>query len=553
MFATGKIPCWALWALLWLAGMPTVGLATGEITAQMRAEDPRLENRLSVRGDRWYVGELCEHMTRLAAVSIAAHDRDGAADPRVTVVLNDIPLGDAMNALRSLLSYEDAPYVWERSGDAPNYRYVLRRSLKAQRLPEEVTRRIEADFEAECAKLLALCRLNDDELKELAKTDPVADNMVKFPRVAAAWQMLGDVLSPEALSTVLRGEQALTLKVADLPPSGRRFVDTVWSEGERFVLTPEGGRAQAPEPDRVYVHRDNVGPGGAPALMIGLPHAGEYAYAGALPLQLGILRSHLPPWTLDGETATDPREDTVLSRPPKGVAEPADAGSLMHRLAQIAEAAHISILCRLAPPYDKVKAPPPYDKSISQYLDAMGRNRGILQSKWCGDALLISDTGWVRREAAQLPWRTEKMLRKSLAKKDGMSFHEVVALATSLTDQQAQTVAMDHPSLSFLRRPGLFAALGQEPGLVDRALSPEGVPLTGKIAEIIAGLAGADVPTRALALRIVERNTVPVEGADGRISFVAGRGHMWRIELRQLDGTWQPHSAVRRPKEARNE
>ena len=522
---------------------------TGEISAEMRAADTRLERRVSLRADRWYVGELCEHIARLAGVPVSAHDRDGAADPRVIAILNDMTLADAMNALRSLLSYEGAPYIWDRRGQAPSFSYVLCRSLKAQRLAGEITARVQADFEAECSKLLQMCRLSDDDLRRLAGTDPLADNMVKFPRVQAAWQMLGDVVSPDALAGVLRGERTLTLSVADLPPSGRRFVDRVWSEGRRYILTPEGGRAEAPEPDRVYVHTDRAGPSAATSLFIGLPHAGEYAYAGGVPLARRTLQVHMPEWVLDSDRAKDPREDALVPRPSPEPPEPAKGPTLAFRLGQLADAVRISIICRIPAVAEGMTGPVPYGRTPAQYLDALGRRYGLLQTKWNGATLLVTSSGWSWHEPQQLTWLMEKGLRRSLARKDGMSFHEVVQLAASLNEHQSQTVGTDHPSLSFLRRPGLFAELGREPGLAERALSAEGIPLVGPFAELIARKAGADAPSRVSAFRFVEKNMVPVTGDDGKITFAAGQGHLWWMELRQPDGSWLPHSATRRPRE----
>jgi hypothetical protein len=521
----------------------------GGITAEMRAEDPRLEKLVSVRGDRWYVGELCEHIARLAGVAVAAHDRDGAADPRVIAVVNGMALADAMNALRSLLSYDGAPFIWDRKGDAPAYRYVLCRSVRAQRLAGDIAARVRADFETECGKLLQLCRLPEDELKRLARTDPLAANMAKFPRVAAAWRMLGDAFSPETLAGVIRGDQTLTLPVADLPYSGRRFVDLVWSEGRHVILTPEGGRVDAPEPARIYIHSDYVGPTAAVALMIGLPHAGEYAYAGALPLLQRLSRDHMPAWIVSGDKATDPRENGVLSRPADALPEPTRGANLAFRLGQIADAARIGIMCRLPPPYDGKAEPVAYGAPLSRFLETLGRRHGIIESKWRGDVLLISGSGWSRAEAAQLTWLMEKSIRRSLAKKDGMSFREVAELAASLNEHQSQTVATDHPSLSFLRRPGVFAALGREPGLVAQVLSPNGVPFAGRFAELLAAKAGDDAPSRVSAFRYVEKGMTPVTGEDGKTTFVARQGHLWWLELKQPDGTWRPFAAIRRPSE----
>ncbi|NUQ69522.1 MAG: hypothetical protein HUU17_01715 [Chthonomonadales bacterium] len=456
-------------AFVWLGHGAALALEIGPITAPMRADDPRLEQRLSVRAGRWYVGALCERMADITEGAVVANERDGAADPRVIAILRDITLADAMNALRPLLSYKDAPYIWDRYGDAPANRYVLRRSLNAQRLAAEVDARIQADFEAECAKLLRLSRLNNDDLKELARDDAMANNMVRFPRVAEAWRMLGDSLSSDMLNAVLRGAQTLTLTVADLPASGQRFVTTVWSEGQHTILTPEGGRAEAPEPKTIRVQVDHVGPSAAPVLVIGLPHAGGYGYAGGLPLLRRLSIGYLPAWILPADRARDPREDAVLPRPSFEPSDQPQTENLAWRLTQLARAARISVFCRLSHPYDAMQPPAPYGQVLSDWIDALGRQRALMQTKWQSDTLLISSSGWITHDADQTTWRTEKALRKSLRRKDGMTFQEVAALAASMTDQQALTIGADHPSLAFLRKPGLYAALGQAPDLISHA------------------------------------------------------------------------------------
>jgi hypothetical protein len=194
--------------------------------------------------------------------------------------------------------------------------------------------------------------------------------------------------------------------------------------------------------------------------------------------------------------------------------------------------------------------PDPYDRTIGHFLDVRGRPQGLLQSKWRGDVLLMTRPSWCSFEADALTWRTEKGLRKSLARADGMTFGEVIELAGSLNEHQAETVATDHPSLSFLRKPGLYAALAQS-RLHAQVRSPEGVPFAGRVAEALARKVRGNATDEPTAVRIIEKPMVPETARDGTVTFVRGKGHMWWTEYRHADGTWRPQTAVRRPKESR--
>jgi len=522
----------------------------GTITAQMREADPRLEQPVTLRTDRVYVGELCALLTERSGIEIGANDRDGASDPRVVAVLNDLPVADAMNAIRSLLSYEGAPYLWERSGSAPAYRYTLATSLRARRLPSEISAKIAAEFEAQCADLARLSRLPPSDLERLAKDDPKAASMAKLPREAAAWRMLQDALPPDRLAAVLRGEVTVRLPVADLPPSGRELVKLVWSEGQRFVLTPDGGRAEAPEPTEISISLYQSPLVSAPTLMIDIGRAGGYSYAGGTSLTRRLADGLLPKWVLHGDTRTSPAEQRALKTAPHEADPPNATSAAARSVHDLARAADVSVIVRM--PSARITIPPPQQgRTLAAYLAALGERHGVIQHKWCAATLLISYLSWYREEADTLPWRVERAVMRSLARAEGMSFHEVVGLAASITERQASCLAEDHPSLRFLRNRSFYAALAGPSGLAAQALSSRGVQLTGELAAVLRERVGPALAADARAFRIVEKPMTPQAGDHGQITFVAGQGTMWWLEVLGSDGQWAPHSGVLRPREAR--
>lgn len=93
-----------------------------------------------------------------------------------------------MNALRSLLSYQGAPYLWERSGSAPAYRYVPATSIRSRRLPSEIRTAIQAEFEEQCADLDTRdCRGRQDHVRLRQGNDVVARGPAFGRRVDSAF------------------------------------------------------------------------------------------------------------------------------------------------------------------------------------------------------------------------------------------------------------------------------------------------------------------------------------------------------------------------------
>jgi len=216
----------------------------------------------------------------------------------------------------------------------------------------------------------------------------------------------------------------------------------------------------------------------------------------------------------------------------------------------LSAALNTSVMCRVPCSSGLPVPATPFNKTLGHVLSAMGATRGTVQHKWCGSALLITYPSWYRYEQGQLSWRTEKHIRRALAKPDGMALSEVLDLAQSLNAMQAASVSGDHPSLAFLRKPDLYAALARL-GFASQVQSPSGVPLTPDLAQLLPSRAPTDDARRADAFRIVEKKMVPTADKNGKITFVAGRGAMWWMEIRHADGAWRPLVGILRPREDR--
>ncbi|HLJ53862.1 MAG TPA: hypothetical protein VKT77_02430 [Chthonomonadaceae bacterium] len=107
----------------------------GLISAAARAEDPRLERKVSLAGDQVPLGAFLESLSKQTGVATQMDERDALSGIPLVVALKDVHLADAMNALWSLLSFPTAPWRWEAKGASGHYTYTLSATFAARQLP----------------------------------------------------------------------------------------------------------------------------------------------------------------------------------------------------------------------------------------------------------------------------------------------------------------------------------------------------------------------------------------------------------------------------------
>lgn len=246
------------------------------LSKAMRAEDPRLEKRVTISAPHIYVGELLEEWARQTGVNLLASDRDGASGEQVTVFLRDVPLAQAMNALYSLVSYQQAAWHWSRSSDPAKpgeFRYQLLRPAAARHLSDRLRSQVQEDFEAQADTLLNALKMTPEEQKEAARRDPDVAMLMQDKRLAAGLSAFAAVLSPEARQRVLRGAEQPQVKVSDLPEAARSFVRSVWEEGQWKRKNQFGEWEPVPEPTWVQFSTNRATNQLAPTLYI---HGGDW-------------------------------------------------------------------------------------------------------------------------------------------------------------------------------------------------------------------------------------------------------------------------------------
>jgi hypothetical protein len=494
------------------------------VTASRRKDDPRLERPVTVLRARVRVGELLDRLSTYSGVALSAGDRgDGASDPEVAVFAEKVRLGDLMNAIWSLVSYQGAEWHWSRTGRAPGFRYQLERPAAAQLLGARLREQLQADFEAQAARMVDAIDLPPEQLRLLEGRDPGLDSLIGNDRLGfgdrnrGGLRLFRDVLTSEQQIRVLRGHEAARVPFGELPQSGQAWVRDLWAQtGVQESL--DGGPFQpVPVPSWVEFRADRLDGEMTPALFILPEKLGGYAYVGGKPFEDWYQRKLQELWMLPGDTRAD---DAGGRRVPTPVSQPAPRsgeGILAYRLEQLARASDLPVMARL--PYNErnVKDPrPPYGSTVQGYLQPLWSTLPHLGSKWRHGVLLVAFHPWFLpgEDDTLVPWGLVKHLRQAERDAGGLlTLDDLAAAAAALTEGQLNRLGREFAAMTFVARwRDLFGLYQASPAAREHLASPAGMP----IAEVLP-LLGPESPPKA---RSLAQRQLKSSLASGRVTAV---------------------------------
>ncbi|MBC8137011.1 MAG: hypothetical protein H8F28_14110 [Fibrella sp.] len=438
------------------------------------ADDPRLAQRINLpEGKTYHLGELFEELSRQTGVSISADDADSASGKRITVALRDVPLSQAMNAVWSLLSYQRAYWHWNRTGTG-TFAYRLSRSSDARQYGVSTRQRVQKSFEDEATTLLRSLNMTQEERKILGETNPTAATYLGDERIRTGLKLLASL--PEATrQAVLRGEQRMDLRVADLPPSEQAIADTLWNDVRGSSTTSA----------RDVVIRRNTFPGGiSPWLMIGVGDENRTSgrgYVGGVPFEKEWQQRLGEEWQLPGDKSGDDREGQPLKKSEASDApktgDGRDGASLARHLSEVSQASPLSFLARLPTELPRQPAAPAYGKTLESYL-ATAQEQSGLRHKWRDGILLLEYRGNLTAEESAVPWAFVKELRAS----EGTAAQGVLPLslmakaAYNLTPPQLFELAGEFPIMTMVADwQKTFTGLHRSPKRIDAIVSERGL------------------------------------------------------------------------------
>ena len=135
--------------------------------------DSRLQDKkISFDAPRVYVGEFLEEVTRQTGVPITAEDRNTASGEVIALHLKNAPLGDVLDALWSLVSYQKAEWNWLREGEKGKYAYRLQRTDRAARYSKDLADAAQQEFEGHIAHMMDWADLKPEDLQNTRRKTP---------------------------------------------------------------------------------------------------------------------------------------------------------------------------------------------------------------------------------------------------------------------------------------------------------------------------------------------------------------------------------------------
>ncbi len=504
----------------------------GNVTAAMRKDDPRLLQKVTLHEPQVYVGELLEMLTAKAGVFLSASDVDGAAGEQVAVFVQDRPLGEVMESLWSLLSYQKGERKWqrERAGGAATgaYEYRFVRPASVDALADSLKKGIQKDFEAEADKFLKAARMSPEELKAAAEQDPRLKYVAENERGRTGLQTLLDALSPTQRQNLLLGKDEFTIPAGQLPSSGQLLVRMSRSQEQR--LNPG---MNVPESGGLHISRDIFSNKVTPSLFIEVNPLGGGAYVGGVPMENKWRANLMGQWLLPGDRATDAaQEATTIATPAPGKTTLYDTkdgrGRTGRRLAQLSGAApSMPLLARwpirsINSSEPDVESPYnwPLNKILSRFVD-FGQPH-----KWRGDVLLLGYNNWFHNanadeeanQSAYIPWSLVKRLRDEETGSGGFLTPDTLCwTAANLSKGQRERLAFEEfPVLEQVNAQSkdvrvLLAYLGQErTSYLKEIRTPQGLSVSHlpesvvKMLQQLAVIDGAQAGATVMAVRLEE-------------------------------------------------
>ena len=499
-----------------LTSLLTAPVQAASLTDRMRAQDSRLSRKVTIQEPRIYVGELLERLAKQAQIEITpGSGKDGAGDDVIVAYVDEVAVGDVMDALWSLLSYRGATWHWKRVGRKGKYGYELVRPLNARRLSAVLRQQAQRDFEDLSRSLLATTRLTPEQRRARAKRGDLVGSLVgQLQRTNDGRKVFLESLSPKQQLRVLRGQSSPRIPVDQLSPAGRAFVRSIWRSSQGARARRDGIPNPIPEPQwiqfHVASHYDLT-----PALYILVEGLGGYSYSGGGTLEKAFRGKVGDFWKLDGDLNTNANGATSVKAKKETEAESAErqVGRFQAgRLGQLARGAPLSLLARLWDNQSRDPGPPGGQR-VDEYLQRLQRREPRLLHKWRGPILLLTSLAWIQedRPDTRVPWVVVKQLQAAVRRGDGfLSLGDLAALgASELAEGQLTRLAIDFPAVrSVIRWRPVFTAYARSQQFATAVTSKQGLPITQDFKDQAfvqeSGLGPTLEDGRAYAIRLVD-------------------------------------------------
>ncbi len=493
--------CLAMWLallLLWTAqGRSDI------ITETMRSEDGRLNALITLNEPHISLGELLDKLSKQTSVTLKTNPREPASGRMIFLCCEKKPMGDVMNALWSLLSYQPGVWKWERTGKPSAFCYEFEPTLAATNLSRTLKDVSSQAFIDHAKAMLTFAVMSPEERKRnvakisaalLQKDDKLAQSMVE--KSDFTWNGLRaftQALTPRQQQDVLHGGR-VPVTLDKLPDETRAALHQAWTSFNPRRQLSDGQLVPYPEPSTIFFETQSgfaASKDIVPIMFIDMGAAGSISILGST-LQMGLSAKIWDLWILPGDTKDNPLGERIavapqppeapLPTPPQNDDELRAAIKqgrtfsaatappvLQARMRQLSNSIPVMTLGLLPDPqYQSYDPGVPYGRSAQAFLQRVMVGRSKLMTKWRSDALLVSDPTWFLYEDDSVPYALTQQLQR--AAKNGFAPFSVLAeIAAKVTADQwrdlchcepLQRMEAAYPLLQFCRQYPLMLTSG---------------------------------------------------------------------------------------------
>jgi hypothetical protein len=412
------------------------------IDGKMRAADARLNTPINLPAARLYVGELLEQLSRQTGVSLQMNTQEEASGVLLLVCLNKITLGDALDALWSTVTYKNAVWRWERSGEPGAYQYLLVQSRSAKEFAGDFKEQIQRLFEEEYRTMLAAARMSPEQRRQLLENavseryqgdKKLIERYLSDSRRWMAMRAFEEALSSEERLRVLRGEKKVRLPVSQLSKQGTDFVEYLWKEAE----------TGKPIPDSIYFEANKRDDDVAPSFFIILGGSG-YSYLGGRLIADKSIQQMTEKWIQSGDLLDTPLSAHKLVRTKKSMEIKADT-PLEQYLVELSLLAPLSLIARL-PQKEISRDFSELQETVEYYLAYLRAFPPYLEAKWRHNVLLLSFPGWIWETESYVPYAHVKQMRLEAQRNSGfLPFRSIAKVAALLKPDQLEHLGKEFP------------------------------------------------------------------------------------------------------------
>jgi hypothetical protein len=411
-----------------------------ELPAVLRT-DERLARRVSISEERVYIGELLERLGREAGVRLEASERLAPVSGyEVTILVQDRPLREVLDALARLYHCPPDRWSWAREGRGDRVRYVLRHTLPPETWNQHHQSFAEEYMLDQHRRLAQLWAAPPEQREVMARDDPFLQAF-NNARNAGFFSFVGDV-PEETLRFVMRGGR-FEIPMARLSPSQRDFISSEYGSrnraGQEAMLQSVWLTGPADTASR--------------SISLNLGEIGSHAVLGGIWLRDALREHARDSWAGTGEERRAPGGTVPVDEdiPPEQLRVQGEMhDTIVHRLARLG---HLNVILdrRLQGSYSLDAMTPHLEGELSEVLARL--EQADLTWKWRRPFLLFRPLGWQQfHRDALAPWPFVRDLRASAASNGGYLQPEDWLRLADLPLEQLLLLGEHYPDVHGIRQ-----------------------------------------------------------------------------------------------------